>query len=130
MFQAQVKPETVTPLSEMLIINLPLYFKDTSNIQVFRGTFNPQNNYQYIFQNLPPEQAPNFLIAVTDAQLNLSAGLIQNLPIIRFGFFSWALDPANLMTSLYIEGRANFPSPMVQGTPVNYTLVAGRGTVF
>lgn len=134
-FAALIKPAIVAPGQENLPLNIPLNFSAVSNIQVYNGTYTPSNDMLSIFSGLLAAQAPNFVIILCDAQLNilmansLGANFIADMPIKRFGFFSVIQDPANFLVSLTLFGMAAANSPMPQGVPVNYTIITGIATI-
>jgi hypothetical protein len=117
----------------MLPVKVPLSFAGVSNISVLTGTYTPNDDYRYLIQS--PIAAPNFIAVLCDGQLTLTSTFMKSLAcyaVMRFGFFSWVMDPANLLTGLFIDGRTGpnpGNTPMPQGVPVNYTLISGQATI-
>jgi hypothetical protein len=130
-FNATIINGTVSPLVSSTPVNLPLVFKDVKNIREFNGSFTPNNDYKYIFQNLTFEDAPTFIIIICDGHMNVTINhsntnsKIQSVK--RFSFISVVEDPLNFIQNFYLEGRTSSPSPMTQGETVNYTIFIGQG---
>lgn len=110
-------------------------FSSISQIQTFSGTFTPSDSYLYLAQGMTISNAPNFLIVSCHGQLDMTLSFQKNamaMPVMSVGFFSWILDPSNLVTGIYIDGRiAPNPgnTPMPQGLPVDYTVIIGQATI-
>jgi hypothetical protein len=110
--------------------------QNVTNFIIKEGTYTANNDYLYLAQGIPPEQAPNFIFLFTSGVINLtiSAGagyLCAAMPIFK----AWSLImPAGLpylVNGIYFEGRTgnSAPAPMPQGTPVDYCFIAGQATL-
>lgn len=134
-FVATVNPSIVAPGVESLPLNIPLNFSSVANVQVYTGTFTPANDQLTVFTGLLVGAAPNFIIVLCDAQLNLivensnAANFINNYPVKRFGFFSSVIDATSFIQQLQLNGLAAGNSPMPQGVPVNYTIITGQAVI-
>jgi hypothetical protein len=136
-FKASASTPMVSPLVETILANVSLNFGSLTGLKVTNGSFTPANNYLEPFAGLTIDTTFNFLICLCDAQLNLftvttGSGVALVMPVKRFGFFSWVLDPANYLTTLYIDGRTQpnpGNTPMPQGQLVNYTFITGQANI-
>lgn len=132
MFTATITESTVAPVSAAQQFMIPLTFSSVANLQTFNGNYTPANDYKYIFQNLPLALAPSFIMVLCDGQLNVTrayTGSTNSVAVQRFKFCSWMTDPANYLTSCYLEGRLGQPTPMPQGQKVSYTIIVGQATL-
>lgn len=110
-----------------------LAFKNIANLMQLSGTYTPNNDYLYLYQNIPEEKRPNFFLMICSGQINVTISsaqsyLVAALPILKQCFFALPSDfPIN---GIYIEGRQSMsPIPMVQGAHVDYFCLMGQATI-
>jgi hypothetical protein len=134
-FQATVNVDVVAPFIETLPIVCPLTFTGASNIVAVSGTYVPEDDYLYLF-NLPAEEtqtAPSWYFLLVDAPAQVT-GVLANgnnftNSVERFMFQSLGVQGSFSCLSMYLEGRPSTFGQVQQGSPINYTLVYGQGTV-
>lgn len=134
-FTATINLGGVVPISESILLSLPLTFASAKNIQVLNGQYTPNNDYLYLANGFAADKAPNFFFLLCDSPISITCTFPRNNASHahnRFGFLSWADDPVNTITSMFIDGRVS-PNPgvstMAQGVPVNYTFVFGQAAI-
>lgn len=108
-----------------------LNFGPLANLLVKEGTYTPNNDYFWLWQNIPTLEAPNFFYIQTDGVVNLSVtgGGVQMLNAVPINKMHLLLLPPNspyAPTTIYLEGRLGYPSPMAQGFPVNYLAIMAQ----
>lgn len=134
-FAATIRPNFVQPASDIFSLKIPLNFSDVSEVNYYNGSFTPNNNAFYIIDLMIAEKAPNFMIVICDAQLNIYAHkkltgyVLGGVQVMRYGFFSWFHDASDYLDTLFLDGRTASVGPMTQSVGVNYTIITGRGTI-
>lgn len=114
-------------------IQVPLTFTAVQSLNVKEGVYTPNNDYEWIWKDIPAGDAPNFIFIQTPSPLNLSITLpggillCNALPVNKL--FVLCLPVGVTPDNIYIEGRiANSPTPMVQGQPVQFFCFMAQAT--
>jgi hypothetical protein len=123
-----VNPAVVNPLLENLPISLPIYFNNVANMQVLSGSFTPANNTMSLASAIPSLNAPNFVMLVTDGQVNLTVKsgvtiLANSSPVMKCYINSMAQNSTYNITDILLDGTTTASTPMPQGVLVNWTLI-------
>lgn len=101
-----------------------LTFAGVNNIEIKEGTYTPNNDYLWLWQNIPAASSPNFIFIQTPTALNISitspAGgtIINAVPANKI--FMLSLPPGFVVDNIYIEGRKIGAAPMPLGIEVQY----------
>jgi len=134
-FRATVQPQVLQPFSESLPLQIPINFDSVSNLKVLVGSYTPNNDYIYLLSGIPSGESPNFMIIMIDAPIALSCqfpkGALNYSPT-KFAFLEWVVDPLNLLTGCFIDGRLSpnpGNTPMTQGKTVSYTIICGQSMI-
>lgn len=114
-------------------VQLPLTFSAVQSLNVKEGIYTPNNDYEWIWKDIPPSDAPNFIFLQTPAALNLSITLpggillCNAVPVNKVSLL--CLPPGVTPDNIYIEGRlAQSPTPMPQGQPVPFFCFMAQAT--
>lgn len=106
-------------------ITQPLLFDSITSVVVKEGTYTPNNDYEYLWQNIPANEAPNFIFIQTPTLVYLSVRksdntLIANaVPVNKCHML--LLPPGTLVDNVYLEGRVSQATPpMPQGVPASF----------
>lgn len=135
LFNATLQLAVVSPLLESFPFNLPLNFSDVTNLQVYNGTYTPNNDLFYLSPTNTEVSAPNFIIACCGSQMNLTLGLgnasTLAFEVQRFMFLD-NLPPnsGSFIQSMFIDGRTVNIQPMAQGVPCGYSIITGQATIY
>lgn len=131
-----VNPATVSPLTEALTVREPINFGSVANLQVINGTFTPANNVLPLQPGgFNATNAPNFIIVICDAQLNItiSGSSVDYVPVLPVQKVAVIMTPqlaGNYVSTVQLSGStAPAAVAMAQGTPVNYTVIMGQATI-
>lgn len=123
----------VNGISQLIPFLQKLNFTSVQNVLTKEGTYTPNNDYLYLWKDIPAPNAPNFIFLQTDGLLALSITsgslvMMNAAPINKM--FNLLLPPSNLyaVDNIYIEGRALTPMPMAPGVPVNYFCLMAQAT--
>jgi hypothetical protein len=115
-----------------------LGFTNISLLKTYQGTFSPANNFLLIDNYGSQVNAPNFLVIVSDSQLNIidSIGTDPfNMSVNNLAVIPLVDSAATFVDSIYIDGRTiagglvSTLVPMPQGVPVDFYILAIRATV-
>lgn len=123
----------VNGISQLIPFLQRLNFTSVQNVMMKEGTYTPNNDYLYLWKEIPAGNAPNFIFLQTNGLLALtitsaSLQMVNCAPVNKM--FNLLLPPSNLyaIDNIYIEGRALTPMPMVTGVPVDYFCLMAQAT--
>lgn len=117
---------------KLIPISQTLTFSHVTSVTVKEGTYTPNNDWEWLMQNIPVAEAPNFLFIQSLVALNLSVRAAGNLfmsavPVDQ-AFFLLMPPGAPPISDVYIEGRSGqsvFPMP---NTPCPFFFVGALVT--
>jgi hypothetical protein len=130
-----VSAPSVAPLSDTLAVALPLAFSSVSSLKVLSGTFTPANNAVTLATFASSGVSPNFVILMTDGQVNLTlsgsaADYLVDSPMNKLFFFITPQLGGDYISQIVFNGLSSPASvAMPQGVAVNYTLIYGQATI-
>ena len=129
-----VNPSVVGNLLETLNVSLPVFFNGITELVTLTGSFTPVNNTQSLVSSLPSNQAPNFVILVTDGQVNLTiksgpTTLLDQNPVLKLYFNTMLANSTYNISDILLDGTTSALVPMLQGQAVNFTLLYGKATI-
>lgn len=114
-------------------ITQPLAFTNVQSLNVKEGTYTPNDDYEWIWKDIPAADAPNFVFLQSPVPINLSITLANGtllcnaVPVNKV--FLLCLPPGVLPSNIYIEGRVvNSPTPMPQGQPAPFFCLMAQAT--
>lgn len=107
-----------------------LTFASVTSLNLKEGSYTPNLDYHWLWQNIPAESAPNFIFLQTPTALNLtvidSAGnqIVSSIPVNKI--FMLCLPPGFVVANIFIEGRAIGVQPMPTGVEVQYVCLMAQ----
>lgn len=111
---------------------LPIAFDSVQNLEVFTGQYTPNDDLKVIAAGLSLT-SPNFIFLIVDGVANVSTNnlMLRQLPVNKtvFATLTPIAGGASPIDSITLDGSTLAPYPMVQGTPVNYTLIIGQAVI-
>lgn len=128
-----VLPSVVNLIHDFIPIDLDVFFTNITNLEVISGSFTPNNNTISLASGIPSNSAPNFVILIVDAPVNLTIKsgtttlLLQN-PVNKLYFNVMVANSTYLISDIILDGSTSALVPMTQAVPVNYSLIYGTGT--
>lgn len=113
-------------------ISQALAFTGVDCVQIKEGTYTPNADYEWMWQNIPEAEAPNFIFIQTPTIVNVSVttpgGVLLANAVPANKLFMLTLPPGIIVDNVYLEGRANNPHPMAQGIPAGYFCLMAQAT--
>ena len=133
-FNMTVNPSVVTPLNSILSTPVPINFNSVANLQIFSGTFTPANNILNIATSIQLASAPNFVVLICDAQLNLTVKsganiLINSVPVNKIQVITLTPSSTYNVTDILFDGTTAALQPMTQSVAVDYTVIVGQAVI-
>lgn len=123
-------------LEKAITIAKNLGFSEVKFLRTRQGTYTPNNDYLYLQQNIPADEAPNFIFILSPDVMNVTvvAGQSNMIAAVPFHKMFLHLQPAASpykINSIYFEGRtwAQAPHPMTQNVPIDYFAVMGQAVI-
>lgn len=111
-------------ISNLFQVLQKLSFTSITSAIVKEGSYIPNNDYLWLWQNIPVNQSPNFIFIQTPTALNITVtspglgAIVNAVPANKV--FMLCLPPGFIVDNIYIEGRALGPMPMPLGVEVDY----------
>lgn len=110
-----------------------LSFGNLSALQTKEGTYTPNNDYEWLWQNIPANEAPTFIFIQTPTSLNLTINtpggnaVVKSIPINKV--FMLCVPAGYVVDNIYIEGRpSESVLAMAQGVPCQYFCLMARAS--
>lgn len=118
-------------VQNVLQIAHKLNFGPLNNLCIKEDSYTPNNDYFWLWQNVPANEAPNFIYLQTEGVVNLSVvgsggAMINAVPVNKLHLLLLPPNNTNLPNSVYLEGRTAYPQPMTQGVPVNFLAIMAQ----
>lgn len=129
-FGVSSPPFNGTPTTNQILQRLQ--FSAVNNILIKEGSYTPNNDYIYMWNNIPAAAAPNFIFIQTPTQLNITVTapggktICAAVPVDKV--FMLCLPPGFIIDNVYIEGRDNAPLPMALGVETQYYCLMAQAT--
>jgi hypothetical protein len=110
---------TLTPIQQALS------FGNLTAIQTKEGTYTPNNDYEWLWESIPPSESPTFIFLQTPTSVNISITTADGQLLVRSApankLFMLCLPPSVIISNIYLEGRPGQSSvAMAQGVPAQY----------
>lgn len=101
-----------------------LNFTSVTHLDIKEGSYTPNLDYYWLWQNIPAPNAPNFIFIQTPTALNITITDASGTPIVNAvpanKVFMLCLPPGFVVSNIYLEGRAIGTMPMPTGVEVQY----------
>lgn len=123
----------VAPLRDANSQAIPVAFNGLTYVKQVQGTYIPADDIATL-RTFDDGENPTWVLIVVDGQANLNFELsgggnaVSELPITKV-FFTTITALSPVAAAVIFDGRTNVAQPMAQGTPVNWALFYGDGSV-